>query len=235
MKTILYILVLLISGTALAEENPVRIAMLENIAETPACQAVMREAYRRIDTAVEFRIFSASEALENSNAGHVDAELQRIDGISDKYKNLLQVPIPIYLIRAVAFSTKYRFPVSGWHSLRPYKIGIVKGIVFASQNTADMNVQEYDSYADLVDALADESIDVAVMPRLQGLEARYSRRDLEMTEMEGVLETLFLYHYVHTSRADLVSRLTPVLKDMLLSGETRRIGQSFLADMADQP
>lgn len=63
---------------------------------------------------------------------------------------------------------KYRFPITGWHSLRPYKIGIVRGILFAEQQTVGMD-------------------------RL-------------------VLETLFLYHYVHVSRSDLVEKLEPVFR-----------------------
>jgi len=45
------------------------------------------------------------------------------------------------------------------------------------------------------------------------------------------LETLFLYHYVHNSRLDLVESLTPVLKQMLLNGETKRIHEQAIATM----
>lgn len=51
------------------------------------------------------------------------------------------------------------------------RIGIVRGIIFAEQQTAGMTGVLYDSYTDLVEAL---------------------RRD-EIEEMEGILETLFLY------------------------------------------
>lgn len=103
-----------------------------------------------------------------SSEGKVDAELQRIDGISNKYPDLVPVPIPINIIQGTVFSKKYRFPITGWHSLRPYKIGIVRGILFAEQQTVGMD-------------------------RL-------------------VLETLFLYHYVHVSRSDLVEKLEPVFR-----------------------
>jgi len=235
MRLTLFILFLMITGIASGEEDPVVIAMVEGLAEAPACRAVMSEAYSQLGIPIEFRMFSAAEALRNSNAGNVDAELQRIDGLSAKFENLVQVPIPIYLIQGVAFSRKYRFPVAGWHSLRPYRIGIVKGIVFALQNTADMDVQLYESYDDLVNALAGDEIDVAVMPRVQGLQAVHARGAEDITQMEGILETLFLYHYVHVKRADLVDRLIPVLKKMLLSGETRRTKESFLAAITEQP
>ena len=53
--------------------------------------------------------------------------------------------------------------------------------------------------------------------------------------MGGSLETQFLYHYVHRSRRPLVDQLQPVLKAMLLGGETRRIYEQALADAEQQP
>jgi hypothetical protein len=69
------------------------------------------------------------------------------------------------------------------------------------------------------------------MPRIQGLEAIHSAGITEVIEMDGVLETFFLYHYVHNSRLDLVESLTPVLKQMLLKGDTKRIREQVMATM----
>ena len=49
--------------------------------------------------------------------------------------------------------------------------------------------------------------------------------------MRGVLETLFLYHYVHQSRADLVPDLTRTLKEMLLDGTIRRVRDQVHAQL----
>ena len=161
------------------------------------------------------------------------AELARIDGIGLEFKNLVQVPIPINLIQGVAFSKKYRFPVNGWHSVRPYKIGVIKGIVFSDQQTVGMDRVIFDDYPDLILALDNGDIDVGIMPRLQGLYTLLSMSVETISEMEGILETLFLYHYVHVSRRDLVEQLTPVLKEMLLSGETRLIREEMLKTMLE--
>jgi polar amino acid transport system substrate-binding protein len=215
------ILLLLLSGGLCADQKPIVVAVIQGAADAVAGKAVMLEAYRRIGVPVEFREFSAEEALGASGNGVVGAELERIDGVSSVYPDLVQVSVPINVIQGTAFSGRYRFPVKGWYSLRPYKTGIVKGIVFAEQQTRDMEVQIAENYPELIDWLIDGKIDVGIMTRIQGLSAIRNTGHGEITEMDGVLETLFLYHYVHVSRIDLVDLLTPVLKEMLLSGETR--------------
>lgn len=226
-------LFLLVSGTAQAADDKVTIAAIEGLADVPAGEAVIREAYSRLGIDIEIQRFPPAEALRQSNGGEVSAELQRIDGISARYENLVQVPIPINLIQGVVFSRKYRFPVTGWHSLRPYRIGIVKGILFAEVNTFGMEVSVYDDYPELMDALDRDAVDVGIMPRVEGLNLLRTRQGSEITEMEGILETLFLYHYVHKSRSGLVEQLSTVLKNMLRTGETRRLREATLAQLKD--
>ena len=225
----LLVLALCLPGPSFAKEPGVVISTIEGSIDADTGIAVMREAYRRIGIVTEFRAFSAHEALEMANSGAVHAELERIDGISSRYENLVRVPIPINVIYGVAFSRKYNFPVKGWHSLRPYQIGIVKGILFAEENTRNMEVQVAGDYPELMAMLHDGRADVAVLPRVQALDFIHRNGDSNIVEMEGILETIFLYHYIHSSRTDLVDRLRPVLKEMLQSGETRRIRDMSLS------
>lgn len=236
MKSFLHsvLLGLICTASAVAQDRVV-VATAEGQEDVAAGRAVMEEAYARIGVDVEFRDFSAAEALQQSNGGAVDAELQRIDGISSRFPNLVQIPIPINLIVGVAYSRKYRFPVAGWHSLRPYRVGIVQGILFAEVNTFGMEVQSYGSYLELAEALDREEVDVAVMTRIEGRSV-LNRMGLEdIAEMDGVLESQFLYHYVNRKRSDLVDRLMPVLKEMLTSGQIRRIHESALAAAGVRP
>jgi ABC-type amino acid transport substrate-binding protein len=97
--------------------------------------------------------------------------------------------------------------------------------------TRGMNVSMANGYEELILMLENDQVDVGVMPRIQGLEAIHSAGITEVIEMDGVLETFFLYHYVHNSRLDLVEKLAPVLKQMLLEGETKRIHEQVMSNM----
>ena len=227
------LLILAMPVLLMAQEPTVVVAVVEGSVDAEAAKAVLREAYRRIAVPIEFQPYSASEALIKSNQGVVAAELQRIEGISDTYENLIRVPVPINIIYGAVFSTRYRFPVTGWHSLRPYSIGIVKGIIFSELNTQNMNVQVAQAYPELMAMLSDGVVDVGVMPRIQALDYMRRNRLSNINEMEGILETIFLYHYIHVSRSELVDKLIPVLKEMLNSGETRRIRDASVAALLE--
>ncbi len=88
------------------------------------------------------------------------------------------------------------------------------------------------NYDQLFDMLSSGRVDVAVTPRINGLYMlrKHGTQNTEqdiggkpIREMEGVLETLLLYHYVHKSRSDLVPGLTEILGEMLRDGTTRKI------------
>ena len=220
------LLLLVLCGSVPAEEaqrKPVVVAYVADSDDHFAGRAVVEEAYRRLEIPAEFRGFQADEALKASNGGQVQAELQRIDGIHHRFKNLVQVPIPINYIQGAAFSKEYDFPILGWHSLKPYKIGSVEGILFAERGTAGMEVKVAKTYPELIEWIHDGKVDVGVMPRISGLTSIRESERADVKEMEGVLETMLAYHYLHRSRADLAPRLSRVLKKMLLEGTTKRL------------
>ena len=86
-----------------------------------------------------------------------------------------------------------------------------------------MDVKEAGSYDGLLTMLDNGEIDVAVMPRINGLVAMPKEGFEDIKELEGILETLFLYHYVHKKNSALVPGLEKELKQMLLDGTTRRL------------
>mgnify|MGYP001823162306 CR=1 FL=1 len=228
MRRTLLILLLTALGLAAVPPRPSAseevhvVAYVDDSVDAVAALAVMTEAYRRIGVDVEFRAFPAAEALEASSNGQTGAELQRIDGITRRFKTLVQVPVPINYLQGMAFSNKYTFPVQGWISLKPYRVGIVKGILFAERGTEGFDVAVAENYLQLVQWIVDDKVDVGIMPRISGLHAIQASGE-DIHPLDGVLETLLLYHYVHESNAPLVPKLAPVLKEMLLDGTTQRM------------
>jgi polar amino acid transport system substrate-binding protein len=194
--------------------------------DTHAGAAVVKEAYRRLGMDIKVYPLQGKVALEASNSGKVDGEVQRIDGIDRKFTNLVQVPIPVNYLQGAAFSKDYHFPIKGWFSLQPYRIGIVRGIIFAEQGTQGMDVKIAENYAALVALLEKGEVDLAVMPRINGQVAIKKHNSKDIKELQGVLETLFLYHYLHKKNERLVPQLEKILKRMLLDGTTRKIRKS---------
>ena len=76
---------------------------------------------------------------------------------------------------------------------------------------------------ELMSMLESGEVDVAVMPRINGLVAMQKDEFENIRKLDGVLETLFLYHYVHKKHSSLVPGLEKELKKMLLDGTTRQM------------
>ena len=159
---------LVVSSSVLGAQDTVRIAGVEQSVDRETANTIVGEAYRRIGVEMEVEWLDGPEALEASNSGELDGELQRIDGITRTWPNLVQVGIPINYLEGTAFSKNHSFLVGGWSSLEPYALGIVEGLAFAEQGTQGMNVTVTDSYDSLFDMLDQGQIDVAVAPGMVG-------------------------------------------------------------------
>jgi ABC-type amino acid transport substrate-binding protein len=199
------------------------ISVIEGSLDNDAARAVVAEAYRRLGEPIAFRAMDAASASEAAHSGEADAALQRVAGLDREYPELLQIPIPINVIHGAAFSREYRFPVNGWSSLRPYRIGVVRGVLFSAEGTVGMDVRVAADHLELVRWIANGDVDVGVLPRLWGQHAIRESGQSEIAALDGVLETLLMYHYVHVRHKDLAHRLESVLKEMLLEGTTARL------------
>lgn len=214
-------------GAAFAQAESSRprvvVSYIERMPDLERSRFVLAEAYRRIGIEARFEPYEAAAALEASRSGAVDAELSRIGGIDREFPELVQIPIPVNLIEGVAFSREYRFPIRSWSSLKPFRLGIVRGILFATEGTAGMDVRAAQDHHELARWIATGEVDVGIMSRFSGQAALRAGKHTGISELDGVLETSLLYHYVHESRVELTARLEPVLKAMLLDGTIRRL------------
>ncbi len=199
-----------------------------NSIDTVISEVILREAYRRLDIEVVIRKYPAERALQLANEGSVDGEVQRIDGISARYQNLIQVKPAINYIEGAVFSDEVTFAVDGWASLEPYRIGIIRGIKFAEQNTRGMNVQRAGDYRKLFGMLAQGRFDIIVSPGING-EYQIRRLGIEGVEkLQPAIMRFDLFHYLGRDRADLVPRISAVLETMRENGELAAIREHVI-------
>ena len=195
---------------------------------------VIRLAYERIGVRVRFEPRSASESITRANAGEVDAELQRIGNVGNRFPDLMRIAIPISAIEGVAFAKDPGIRLHDWSSLAPYRIGIVKGILFAAAGTEGMNVRVAENNDQLLRLLLDGEIDIAVNSRDDFQDAIRRAGATGIHQLDDMLELSLLYHYVHRRHADLAPRLQAELAAMLKSGELLRLRRETEARLLQQ-
>ncbi|MEH6631279.1 MAG: transporter substrate-binding domain-containing protein [Halopseudomonas aestusnigri] len=205
--------------------------------DTVISEVILRTAYQRIGIEIYIEKHPGERALRLANSGEVAGDVQRIDGLSAKYTNMIQIRPAINFIEGSAFSKSQTIPIDGWKSLQDYRIGLIRGIKFAENNTKGMDTYVARDYASLFRMLNKDRIDVAISPRLNGLYQikRFGIHDV--TPLSPAIARFELFHYLHKKHAALVPKLSAVFTEMATSGELQRIREhviKVLMSLAEQ-
>lgn len=182
-------------------------------------QLVMVDIYRKLGYDVQFVPRPLKRAVAEANEGLYDAEVARVAGLEETYPNLIRVPVAIYAVEGVVFTKTKRFPVAGWESLGPYKVGVLRGVQFAEKGTEHLDRRCANSLRALFGMLDMGRVDVVVEARLNGsIALRQFKFQDSIKILEPPLMRLELFHYVHEKNAWLVPKMTELLSRMKQDG-----------------
>ena len=189
---------------------------------------VVEEAYQQLDITVQFSEFPARRSLESSNRGQVDGETHRIKGINKKYTNLLLIPVPINRVEGLVFTKSKEFVVNGWESLRPYRIGIVRGVIFIEKGTEGMNVHSATTNEMVFKILDRGRTDISVVNRVSGLLYLKKLKLKNIKQLEPPVKELELFHYLHKKHRDIVPKISKILSAMQNKGRIKQIREEYI-------
>jgi len=214
-----------------------RFSVVEGATNMQISQRVLAEAYQQLGMGFEVDAYPGMRSLRNADQGLVDGELSRQGGLETTHPNLLRVPVPINQLEAVAFTRARDFRVRGWQSLKPYRVGIRRGVTFAEEGAkaAGIDVQTVDSVEQLFRLLLANRVDVIVVARMNGLEALQLLGNTDIHTLAPPVESFAMYHYLHTRHRALVPRLTAILQKMAKAGRIHRIREDFITQQFGAP
>ena len=184
---------------------------------------ILKEAYARIGITVTTEEFPGERALQMSNSGTVDGEVNRIRGIAQKYPNLRLVPVTINAIEGLAFTNKSDIEIRSWEHLRPYVIGLRIGAKYAEFGTAGMEVTPVATNDQVFTMLDQHRTDVAISTRIEGVLTIKKLGLKNIRLVEPPLVTLELFHFLHKKHAALIPRITGALEQMAKEGRIQTI------------
>ncbi len=192
---------------------------------------VLVEAYKRLGIHLDIVTLPAERALQKSNSGKLDGEVNRIKGIERKYKNLVAIPVPVNHFEGVAFTKNLNIAINGWESLKSLSILIRIGSKFAEAGTKGMSTTGFPSYEKIFTLIASDRYDVCISSRLVGL---YNIKKLNLTgikALEPPLSSFKLYHYLHNKHKDLVPKIRQTLKEMEKEGMIEKIRAQYISEV----
>jgi ABC-type amino acid transport substrate-binding protein len=227
---------LLAAGPSQAQEL-IRLARIAGIPDQYVGGEMLRAVYARLNIKLEFEDVPGKRALALSSAGVLDGEIQRIGTLSRDYPTLVQVTPAINYIEPAVFSTKLRFDVAGWNSMRDYSIGIVRGVGSSEAGTRGMaRVTATTSLDNMVRMLDADRFDVMVTDLFSGLVAvRKLNLQDRIVALSPPLERIHIYHYLHERHRDLVPKVGKMIAQMEASGELATLREALVKQVLSAP
>lgn len=210
------------------EQDPFTISysyqnLLSNSEGTGMLDRILHEAFRRLGIEMEIVFIPTEKSLVDANAGVVDAEINRIEGMEKSFPNLVRVPEPNMVMHFVAFS-KNKFEIEGWESLRGLYTGIVKGWKILERNTEGFpNVIYTPTEFELFRMLEKDRLDIALYSLLTGYAVLDNMGYENIRDLHPPLASREMYLYVHKKHADLVEDIAAALRSMKSDGTYDRI------------
>jgi polar amino acid transport system substrate-binding protein len=215
---------------------PLRLARIENIPDQFVGGELLKAVYAQLGMQVELVDLPAKRALIESSQGRIDGEVQRIPAVADEYPTLLPVRVGFNYIEPSAFTRWLKFRVDGWASLRPYAVGIVRGVGSSERGTQGLpRVEAVGNMEQLLQMLASDRIDVAVADRFSGeLVNRRLHLAPAVQPLVPPLQRIDLYHFLHERHRDKVPVVEDAMRRMIASGELERLRLEVTGRMLEE-
>jgi polar amino acid transport system substrate-binding protein len=229
-RTLLFCGMCLASGHCIA--GPVmRISTLfESDPATEVATRILTEAYAALGITLVVEAMPGERSLVSANTGATDGELYRKVNMDKLYPNLRMVPVPLMRYEIAAFCRCAPFAVNGWDSLKPYRIGFVKGIKIIEQNTVGMQIESVGTLKQAFGKLELDRTDIVLSNRATGIAMLRSLGLNDVILLHPSLASFPVYHYVSRNHEELVPRLTEVLRQMTKSGRLEHIQREILSE-----
>jgi len=227
--TILWLAIAVSIGPAGAAEslviNTYAIPPLSTKEGTGFYDAVVREAGRRIGHNITIVWQPERRGIRLANGGEDDGHYPRIASVSEEFRNLIPVPVPIYRSIFVAIAKRPDVEVKGgWESLRSYSVGYPMGWkIFEKKDEHFGTSVPVASPPSLLRMVDRGRIDVALYEKTAfGLIATKEGMT-HLRILEPSLNSFDLHLLLHKKHASLVPMFAAALKGMTEDGTLRKL------------
>lgn len=194
---------------------------------------VLKEAYEKIGIDIEVELMPTFRSIRFANRGITDGEINRIKGFEKKYTNLILIPVPINFVDEVVFAKNLDFNVDGTESLKPYHIGVIRGLKLTDILTKGMERTFLQGTEQMFFMLERERIDIVITDRVRGLEKINDMNLKNIRILEHSLIKKDLYHYLHKKHKSIADKLTKALKEMKRSGRIMQIRNEYIKELKE--
>lgn len=184
-------------------------------------QEVLETAYQQIDYKITYLTLPLARSFVEANEGRIDGLRFRVGNTAEKYPNLIAVPHPLLEFKVVLIADRRKCGMCDLQQM--HKVATIRGLKavedeISSKPFIDMNLQitEYTNLEQAMVLLKAQKIDGLIMTDID-LPVDLFKNSPYL--IKQILSTRTDYHYLHNSHAEVVKRLSVVLKQMEDAGQ----------------
>ncbi len=193
-------------------------------------ESLMKEALGRNGFTVSVQSLPAERAIQQANSGMNDGDGPRVAGLDRQYPDLIQVPEKLLDMEFVGFSKNAMIRTDRWESLKPYRIGIIRGWKILESNIVGTRSLEIVGSAEaLFNLLEKDRIDIAVTGKAEGLNRIREQKMKNIRVLNPPLAKKEMFLYLHKKHEKLVPEIAASLKDMKREGKYNQIADPVLS------
>ncbi len=208
------------------QAQPLRIGTWDQKSDTliASGEAILAYAYAELKQPVEFVDLPARRAMAMMLNGGLDGNVFRIAELAHEQPSLYRVETPITATEIHAYGADAKIPLNQWSQLDGRRVGFLRGTLMIERNLpAGAQRIEASSVIEMFRLFQRGAVDVVVMGEPLQSKPHPLARAMGAVRLDGVLETVQLYHYLRMQHKETGARLSAVLKRMATSGEMQEI------------
>lgn len=210
----LIVCLLLCTGTASYADNVMRFTTSSSVDAFPEVVEMFSTIYSRLGYRIEIvKLPERRSMYEAGKRDWIDGELARVKEAEPLLPEHIRVPVPVSNVAVSAFVKSLNFESNGWRSLKPYKLGSLRGIIATEKNLVGFNTLEAGSPSQLLEMLDRGRIQIAIMPRPMG-EFALMTLPYNIRILAPPIDTFTLYHYVNKKHQAMVPQITQIMSEL---------------------
>ncbi|MBT6615687.1 MAG: transporter substrate-binding domain-containing protein [Deltaproteobacteria bacterium] len=231
MKNLLIVILFICVASSLsAAQTPLIVAHTEPGLLIRINMVVVAEAYRRINIPIKMVTYPNLRSLIESNAGRTDAEMLRVKLKTEKYPNLIRVPVALYTLEGGVWArTGSKVKINSLRDLNKYHVGLRVGEIWAIKASKNVeNLITIPTAELLFRMLLKKRVQVILFTKVFGIGVINTHSFSGLEFLEPTLVYSDLFHYIHKKNIDLLPKLTETFRQMKQDGFMAKTKSEFL-------
>lgn len=197
-------------------------AAIENNPYQKALGQSLQTVFQRLGHELKVLALPSKRALLLSNLGELDGEVGRVAQTSSLYPNLIQVPVAIGQFEAVAIGKKASERFEDFKQFKPYKLGILRGVVWSEKKTVGYTRMIVDDMAALIRMLQVDRFDYGLGDRNIFTYVK-KMTGAQLYVLDPPIFQFDLFPFVNKKHQELITLLQAMMQEMKKTGELQQL------------